>query len=95
MKPGKKTQKLTSANDSKQARVTRARVKKLQETVNNDVQSKSSGKEADNSTPQTALTIDNNMASLEFLEKYDTACKPKFLDYKLVQKPYFCTCSGK
>jgi hypothetical protein len=86
MKSGKKSQKpKTSQKDTDHERVTRDRFKRLQQTVNNDLQSKPSGEEADKSTPETAITLDNSKASLDFLEKYDIACKPKFLDYKLVQ----------
>jgi len=86
MKSGKKSQKpKTVQKDGDHERITRDRVKRLQQTINNDLQSNPSGEEADNSTPQAAITLDYNRASLDFLEKYDTACKPKTLNYDLVQ----------
>jgi hypothetical protein len=86
MKSGKKSQKPeTLHKDGDHDRVTRDRCKRLQQTVINDLQSKPSGEEADKSTHQTAITLDYNKASLDFLENYDTACKPKFLDYNMVQ----------
>jgi hypothetical protein len=90
MKGDSRSQKpTTSRKDAGHKRVTRERIKRLQETVNNDLHGKPSGKEADNSTSQTAITLDNNKASFAFHEQYDTAYKPKFLDYKLVQNRIF------